>query len=100
MSGIMEQDGKDAHQQVWELGTPSSQGQTSSADDGFGSNEKDVMHMHRMGKQQEMQRVFKQFSLVSFTAILMGSWQWQLLANSQGLIAGGRGGLFWSYVSP
>lgn len=28
----------------------------------------------------------------------MGTWQWMILANNQGLIDGGRGGLFWSYI--
>ncbi|KXL51510.1 hypothetical protein M433DRAFT_60067 [Acidomyces richmondensis BFW] len=51
-----------------------------------------------MGKKQEMRRVFRQVSLISFTAIIMGTWQWILLANNQALVDGGRGGLFWSYI--
>ena len=97
MSFRMSQDTKDAHQRVHELGYLE-QSQMATMDDEFGSNYRDRMHMKRLGKEQEMTRVFKQASLVSFTAILMGSWQWILLANSQGLVAGGRGGLFWSYV--
>jgi len=44
------------------------------------------------------QRVFRQFSLISFTAMCMGTWEFVLLANTQGLVSGGRAGLFWSYV--
>ena len=99
MSVHISQDRKITDQRVLELG---SQGQTEeipTRHDGFNSNYHDKMNMERMGKQQEMTRVFKQASLVSFTAILMGTWQWMLLANSQALVAGGRAGLFWSYVS-
>jgi amino acid transporter len=28
----------------------------------------------------------------------MGTWQWMLMANSQGLTDGGRAGLFWTYI--
>ena len=45
-----------------------------------------------------LQRVFRQVSLLSFTAILMATWEFVLLACTQGLVDGGRGGLFWSYI--
>lgn len=63
--------------------------------DGYGSNNLDNANMKRMGKDQEMKRVFRQLSLISFTAIIMGTWQWELLSNTQGLNAGGRAGMFW-----
>jgi len=71
---------------------------TSEVADNFGSDGLDAVAMSRMGKKQEMHRVFRQTSLVSFTAIIMGTWQWILLSNQQALVDGGRGGLFWSYL--
>jgi choline transport protein len=71
---------------------------TNAVADEFGSDALDQLAMQRMGKTQEMNRVFRQVSLISFTAIIMGTWQWMLLANTQGLVDGGRGGLFWSYI--
>ncbi|KAK3676608.1 hypothetical protein LTR78_003382 [Recurvomyces mirabilis] len=72
--------------------------EAQSQDDVFRSNDVDKINMARMGKTQEMKRVFNQVSLVSFTAIIMGTWQWIIMANSQGLTNGGRAGLFWSYI--
>jgi len=89
------EDTKQAHEHEHEL-SPQTEAQTQN--DMFGSNDVDKINMARMGKQQEMKRVFAQTSLVSFTAIIMGTWQWIILANSQGLTNGGRGGLFWSYI--
>jgi choline transport protein len=66
--------------------------------DGFGSNNDDKMAMERMGKKQEMKRVFKQASLISFTCICMATWEWMIMSNSQGLTDGGRAGLFWGYL--
>lgn len=47
--------------------------------DGFGSMPLDQKEMHRMGKEQEMNRVFRQFSLLSFTVVLMATWEFELL---------------------
>jgi hypothetical protein len=85
--------------------------------DVYGSVPSDKRDMMRMGKDQELrvgdfqlryllrtridmvsQRVFRQVSLLSFTAILMATWEFVLLACTQGLVDGGRGGLFWSYI--
>jgi choline transport protein len=88
-------DTKNAHEEAHELSPPL---ESNTTGDGFGSNDLDKVNMARMGKTQEMHRVFRQTSLISFTAIIMGTWQWMLLANSQGLTNGGRGGLFWSYI--
>ena len=58
----------------------------------------DVRDMSRMGKRQEMRRVFRQFSILSFTTVIMATWEFLLTANTQGLVDGGRAGLFWSYI--
>ena len=36
--------------------------------------------------------------MLKLSPINSSTWQWILLANGQGLLDGGRGGLFWSYV--
>ena len=59
----------DVRPEVLDLGTLSAESQTSS-DDAFGSNDIDKLDMQRMGKTQEMSRVFRQSSLISLTAIL------------------------------
>lgn len=58
----------------------------------------DKFDMTRMGKKQEMRRVFRQFSILSFTCVIMATWEFLLTANSQGLVDGGLAGLFWSYI--
>lgn len=58
----------------------------------------DRFDMNRMGKKQEMRRVFRQFSILSFTCVIMATWEFLLTANTQGLVDGGLAGLFWSYV--
>ena len=88
---------KNVGREVVELGESPNES-TTAIDEIFGSSNDDKREMHRMGKDQEMKRVFAQTSLLSFTTVLMGTWQWMLLANTQGLTNGGRGGLFWSYV--
>ena len=37
--------------------------------------EHDKFDMSRMGKKQEMRRVFRQFSILSFTCVIMGTWE-------------------------
>lgn len=60
--------------------------------------ENDKFDMTRMGKKQEMRRVFRQFSILSFTCVIMATWEFLLTASSQGLVDGGLSGLFWSYI--
>lgn len=60
--------------------------------------EHDKFDMTRMGKKQEMRRVFRQFSILSFTCVIMATWEFLLTANTQGLVDGGLSGLFWSYI--
>ncbi|KAK1086240.1 hypothetical protein LTR33_001663 [Friedmanniomyces endolithicus] len=93
----MMDDMKETNHDAYELRSPP---ESQSAGDTFGSNDRDQANMARMGKDQEMKRVFRQVSLISFTAIIMGrqDGDWMLMANTQGLINGGRGGLFWSYI--
>lgn len=70
-----------------------------SADvDGFGSNDYDKQAMQRMGKTQETNRNFQGVTLISFTCICMATWEWMIMSNTQGLVDGGRAGLFWSYL--
>ncbi|KAG9549195.1 GABA permease, partial [Aureobasidium melanogenum] len=58
----------------------------------------DLKDMLRMGRTQEMRRVFKQFSLISFGCLSQCTWEFILLNNNQTLEAGGCALLFWSYV--
>lgn len=58
----------------------------------------DKIDMKRMGKKQELTRNFRTFSSIAFTTCVMGTWEILLTANTQGLIAGGSAGLFWSLV--
>lgn len=61
-----------------------------------GFTENDQRDMRRMGKKQEFRRNFKVISTIGFTTCVMGTWEILLTANTQGLIAGGLTGLFWS----
>ena len=77
----------------------------SGSDDADSLNENSVgftyhdkMDMKRMGKKQELLRNFRTFSSIAFTTCVMGTWEILLTANTQGLIAGGSAGLFWSLV--
>jgi len=65
--------------------------------DGLGSPE-DLKDVLRMGITQEMRRVFRQFSLISFGCLAQCGWEFILLNNNQTLEAGGCALLFWSYV--
>jgi hypothetical protein len=58
----------------------------------------DRKDMKRLGKEQEMRRNFQKFSTLSFTCIIMATYEVLLIANYQGLQNGGRAGFFWSYV--
>jgi choline transport protein len=58
----------------------------------------DKRDMKRLGKKQEMRRNFRKFSTLSFTCVIMATFEVLLIANYQGLQNGGRGGFFWSYV--
>jgi choline transport protein len=64
----------------------------------MGTTLDDENDMRRLGKKQEMRRNFHKFSTLSFTCIIMATWEVLLVANWQVLQNGGRGGFFWSYV--
>ena len=65
---------------------------------GAGSTHLDKREMRRMGKKQELRRNFFPSSSLSFTIVLQATWEFYLIANTQGLVDGGRAGLFWSYI--
>ncbi|GAM91342.1 hypothetical protein ANO11243_093910 [Dothideomycetidae sp. 11243] len=59
---------------------------------------RDRNDMKRMGRVQEVRRVFRSYSLFSYTCIVMSTWEYLAFSLSAGLTYGGRGGLFWSYI--
>ena len=61
-----------------------------------GFTESDQIDMRRMGKSQQFRRNFKLITTIAFTTCVLGTWEILLTANTQGLIAGGLAGLFWS----
>ena len=63
--------------------------------DGF--TKYDQKDMRRMGKKQELMRNFRRISAFSFTVILTATWEYLLIANTQGLQNGGLAGLWWSF---
>ena len=70
----------------------------SQNDQTVGFTYQDKTDMKRMGKKQELRRNFRTLSSIAFTTCNMGTWEILLTANTQGLIAGGSAGLFWSLV--
>ena len=64
----------------------------------IGSTHGDQKDMRRMGKKQELKRNFPSLATMSFTIVLQATWEFYLTANTQGLVDGGRAGLFWSYI--
>ncbi|XPS71073.1 hypothetical protein M3J09_003258 [Ascochyta lentis] len=61
----------------------------------------DQEDMYRMGKKQELkarQRNYRPLSALSFAIILTATWEYLMVACTQGLINGGLAGLFWSYI--
>ncbi|KAJ7471670.1 amino acid/polyamine transporter I [Mycena galericulata] len=63
-----------------------------------GYTRRDEKDMRRMGKQQELMRNFRRVSSFSFTVMLTATWEYLLIANTQGLTNGGLAGLWWSFV--
>lgn len=66
------------------------------AKEGFTVN--DQRDMQRMGKKQEFRRNFRFVTTVGFTCCVMGTWEILMSSNTQALVAGGSGALFWSLV--
>ncbi|EXV05570.1 amino acid permease family protein [Metarhizium robertsii] len=69
-------------------------GLQDSLDAGVSAN--DRRDMQRMGKTQQFRRNFRMVSTIGFTICVTGTWIILLTSNTQGLIAGGMSGLFWS----
>ncbi len=65
-------------------------------DQTVGFTYQDKADMKRIGKRQELRRNFRTLSSIAFTTCTMGTYEILLTTNTQGLIAGGSGGLFWS----
>ncbi|PSK46418.1 Choline transport protein [Elsinoe australis] len=58
----------------------------------------DQRDMVRLGKKQQVKRVFRTWSLLSFTCVVTSTWEYLMLGIDTGLTLGGRAGLFWSYI--
>ncbi|KAF1985094.1 amino acid permease [Aulographum hederae CBS 113979] len=71
---------------------------SDSSLEGGDGNSQDARDMWRMGKTQDLKRVFGLVSMVCFTSMVQATWEVVLIATTQGLVNGGRAGLFWSFV--
>lgn len=60
------------------------------------STHDDIVGMKRMGKDQQLVRTFRQFSITSFVALATATWEIGLFIISPALTDGGRSGLLWS----
>ena len=80
--------------------TPNSGFDASEFFDGHDARftDQDKQDMRRMGKIQELRRYFGNYSSIAYITCSTGSWETILTVNTQGLIAGGSAGLFWSLV--
>lgn len=58
----------------------------------------DVKDMLRLGKKQEFKRNFNILSTLGFISIYMATWEFVLVSLAAGLINGGFGGLFWTFI--
>jgi len=58
----------------------------------------DEVQMSRMGKQQVFVRHFRPMATFSFNAMATCVWEFGIFSVHQGLVDGGRAGLFWSTV--
>lgn len=58
----------------------------------------DQLDMFRMGKVQQMQRIFRLFPMVSFSIILMASWEIALGASVISIYNGGLAGTIYMYI--
>ncbi|KAF1991705.1 GABA permease [Aulographum hederae CBS 113979] len=62
------------------------------------TSEADAEDMYRMGKDETLKRMFRQFSMICFTSMVQATWEIILVSNTQGLTNGGMPGLFWSFI--
>ncbi|KAL8754835.1 MAG: hypothetical protein Q9199_004056 [Rusavskia elegans] len=58
----------------------------------------DRYDMTRIGKKQELLRNFQFLSVLSFTVVILASWETVLYTVSYGLVNGGLAGLVWMFV--
>lgn len=63
-----------------------------------GDSTADIKDMLRLGKKQEFKRNFNILSTLGFISIYMATWEFVLVSLAAGLINGGFGGLFWTFV--
>lgn len=63
-----------------------------------GDSTDDIKDMLRLGKKQEFKRNFNILSTLGFISIYMATWEFVLVSLAAGLINGGFGGLFWTFV--
>jgi hypothetical protein len=67
--------------------------------DGYQSgNTQDHLDMARLGKKQEFKRNFSFLSTLGFISIYMATWEFVLVSLALGLVNGGFGGLFWTFI--
>lgn len=60
------------------------------------STQHDATDMRRMGKDQQLIRRFRFFSVTAFVAIATAAWEIGLFLLTPGLVDGGRAGLIWN----
>lgn len=63
-----------------------------------GGTQADKLDMFRMGKAQQMKRIFRLFPMFSFCMILMASWEIALGASTISLFNGGTAGTIYMYI--
>jgi len=64
----------------------------------YGDTSQDKIDMHRLGKKQEFKRNFSFISALGFISIYMATWEFVLVSLALGLVDGGFGGLFWTFI--
>lgn len=62
------------------------------------STRADAENMRRMGKEQQLVRHFRLFSMTSFVAIATAAWEIGLFVLTPGLVDGGRAGLIYNII--
>ena len=66
------------------------------------STHQDAANMYRMGKDQQLVRHFRLFSITSFVALATAAWEIGLFVLTPGLVDGGRAGLIynalWNFI--
>lgn len=64
----------------------------------FKSTQNDVIEMQRMGRSQQLVRHYRLFSMVSFVAVAISSWQLTIFQITPGLLNGGMPVLMYSNI--